>query len=269
MSQDAVAPAAACRNCGAGLVGEYCQSCGEPRPNPHEYQWKHLVHDAIHEFIHLDGKIFRTLWLLIARAGFLTQEYWAGRRTAYIRPLRLYIVVAAVHLLLISHNFYRVELFKHVDSSGGLGKYLDTIAVRTNRTPAEVEQSANSHLAKAYSVMQYTAVLAFALVPWVVYRRQKPYYVQHFIFSLHVYCFYFLLTGALALLITREQWVGSRFLPLITLAYLLIALRRLYGESWFTSVWKAVVIRIGLFATEFAVLGFALAYAILQVQLGH
>ena len=50
---------------------------------------------------------------------------------------------------------------------------------------------------------------------------------------------------------------------------LALALRRLYAESWCSTAWKAVVVRVGLFAAKFVVLGLAFADAIVQVQRGH
>src|SRR3712207_7333270 len=55
------------------------------------------------------------------------------------------------------------------------------------------------------SATQYCAVLGFALVPWMLYRRRRPYYLQHVIFSMHIYCFYFLLTAVVSQLLDRKS----------------------------------------------------------------
>jgi hypothetical protein len=219
----------------------------------------------LHEFLHLDGKIFRTLWLLIARAGFLTSEYWQGRRTSYIRPLRLYIFIAAIHAIAMSHSFYRVDLFKTQDRGRMLERVIEQRAKRTGLTVAAVEEQINQKLGKAYSIAQYFGVLGFALFPWMLYKRRRPYYIQHLIFALHVYCFYFVLTAAVSPFLTAAQWQRSP-LPLVTLAYIVFALRRLYLESWWSAIWKAVALRFGLFLTEFAVLSIALTYAIAAIK---
>lgn len=267
MSQEAAATSAACRNCGAGLVGQYCHNCGEPRPDHHEFQWKHIAHDAVHEFLHLDGKIFRTLWLLVSRAGFLTREYWAGRRTAYIRPLRLYIFIATIHLVVITTTLYRMDTFKSGEIGRPLVRLFERIAVERNVTAAEVDEAATRHLAKAYAVAQYVAVLGFAIFPWMLYRRRVPYYVQHFIFSLHVYSFYFLMTTVTGFLVKSAEWVRSPAYAL-TWLYLVFALRCLFGETWWPALWKGLVLRIGLFITEFVVVAIALFYAIFRLRLG-
>jgi Protein of unknown function (DUF3667) len=48
-----------------------------------------LLHDLPHDVWHVDGKLKRTLRALFVRPGFLPAEYTAGRRVAYIAPLRL------------------------------------------------------------------------------------------------------------------------------------------------------------------------------------
>jgi hypothetical protein len=55
-----------CPNCGLELTGVYCSNCGQRavdlRPTLHE-----LLHEAAHEFFHFDGKIVRTIGLLLFR----------------------------------------------------------------------------------------------------------------------------------------------------------------------------------------------------------
>src|SRR5688572_21262603 len=79
-----------CRNCDAPLSGAYCSRCGQKvahlQVSLHEF-----VHEATHELLHLDGKIVRTLKLLLFAPGALTNEFLAGRRARHIGPLRLYL----------------------------------------------------------------------------------------------------------------------------------------------------------------------------------
>ena len=73
-----------CLNCGASLQGPYCHACGQkavhPVANVHDF-----VHEATHEFLHLDGKILNTVKLLVMKPGQLTREFVEGRRTRSAR----------------------------------------------------------------------------------------------------------------------------------------------------------------------------------------
>jgi hypothetical protein len=46
--------------------------------------------------VSLDGRLWRTLYALVAKPGFLTQEYFRGRRKRYVRPARLYLVTSVI-----------------------------------------------------------------------------------------------------------------------------------------------------------------------------
>lgn len=90
-----VAEVATCPNCGALRAGSYCAACGQ-KPMPLKPTLGHLVHEVTHELTNLDGKIFRSLRMLIASPGFLTRELFAGRRASYVAPLRLYLAASVL-----------------------------------------------------------------------------------------------------------------------------------------------------------------------------
>ncbi len=81
---------AACPNCGNRRVGRYCSICGQ-KASPLAPTLGYFMHELTHEVLHVDGKIFRSLRLLLTRPGFLTREIFAGRRASYISPIRLYL----------------------------------------------------------------------------------------------------------------------------------------------------------------------------------
>jgi len=88
-----VAGSGNCRNCGAAAPGEYCPSCGQETrvalPTLREF-----MRDAMGRLVGFDGRLWRTLYGLVLRPGFLTKEYFAGRRRRYVRPGRLFLVMS-------------------------------------------------------------------------------------------------------------------------------------------------------------------------------
>jgi hypothetical protein len=46
--------------------------------------------------VHFDSLIFRTLFPLLFRPGFLVNEYLAGRRARYLNPIRMYVFLSIV-----------------------------------------------------------------------------------------------------------------------------------------------------------------------------
>ena len=82
-----------CRNCGADAPAAYCPACGQETtialPTARQF-----LRDAAGRYVALDGRLWRTLQALLFRPGFLTREYFAGRRRRYIRPGRLFLVLS-------------------------------------------------------------------------------------------------------------------------------------------------------------------------------
>ena len=74
---------------------------------------------------------------------------------------------------------------------------------------------------------------AFALLLALTYRRQRRYYVEHLIFALHAHAFTFLVLTGVAL---WPAFDGNGPGPVVVMGalavYLLVALRRVYGQGW-------------------------------------
>ncbi|MEO7601675.1 MAG: DUF3667 domain-containing protein [Sphingomicrobium sp.] len=78
-----------CLNCGTALQGDFCHACGQ-----HARVHRTLtafVHDLLHGVLHLDGKVWRTLPMLVRRPGVLTRRYIDGERAKFISPLALFL----------------------------------------------------------------------------------------------------------------------------------------------------------------------------------
>jgi hypothetical protein len=91
----------ACRNCHAPLRGEFCASCGQ-REGRGDLHFGEAVSDILGDVVTWDSRVWRTLFPLLFRPGFLSAEFNAGRRMRYMPPFRLYIVVSFLMFLVIS-----------------------------------------------------------------------------------------------------------------------------------------------------------------------
>ena len=98
-------PNQVCANCGAPLLGEYCYACGQPVKG----MIRHLssvLGDVFDTVLNIDSRIVHTLPALFLRPGFLTHEYFAGRRVRYVTPFRLmfFLCLGAFFAMQISFN---------------------------------------------------------------------------------------------------------------------------------------------------------------------
>lgn len=93
-------PAGTCPECGNALGGHYCANCGQEAelklPSFGEF-----IREFIGDQVALEGKLLRSLAVLVRWPGRLTAEYVAGRRQRYVRPLRLYLSLSLVFFLVL------------------------------------------------------------------------------------------------------------------------------------------------------------------------
>ena len=87
-----------CLNCGIEVAGRFCQQCGQENVEVKESFFQLLRH-FVEDLTHFDGKLWKTVKLLLFKPGSLTKLYIEGKRASYIHPIRMYIFVSAVFFL--------------------------------------------------------------------------------------------------------------------------------------------------------------------------
>ena len=89
-----------CLNCGTRRRGEFCHACGQPA---HVHRSLGAIwHDLAHGAFHFEGRIWRTLPLLIVRPGELTRRYIHGERARFVSPLALFLFIVFVLFSMLS-----------------------------------------------------------------------------------------------------------------------------------------------------------------------
>ena len=247
------AAVAECANCGAQLEGPFCQSCGQKAASAH-LGLHEVLHEVTHEFLHLDGKIFQTLKLLITKPGQLTLDLVAGRRMRYVGPLRLYLTASLLFFLLLTvlPGGRESVLNVTVSNEQSRGWTLRTGPVREEPRPSVSPEVERIRQEVAERIVHNLPRVVFAMVPvtalltFAFYRRRQPQYVAHLYYSVHMHSFVFL-AGAANVLLSRVGPVGD-LLALVNGvwvgSYHFLALRRVFGESWGRTLWKGSTIAV-------------------------
>ena len=269
------APLTACTNCGAQSADLYCARCGERQPGHHDLSVGHFVHDLVHEFVHLDSKLFRTLRDLITRPGFVTEEYFAGRKSRYIPPLRLFLALFALQFLAFTFYkpaaLYTMASMEKFDQAGQLTTLLERKAARRHLTKEELEQRIDERWHKNYSLLQLVNILGMALVLKLLHPRR--YLVQHLVFAAHFLAFSYIVMLAISWPIYAAagfqpgllQKIVAGITIAIALVYLYIAQRRFYSESRLAAAIKTVLLWGGRFVIQVLLMGGSLIAAIAMV----
>lgn len=297
---DAGEASAVCASCGHAVAGGYCSRCGEEVLEPSKLTLRYfLSHTVVNELLNLDGKIWRTLRLLLFRPGFLALEYAAGRRRPYINPLRVLIVVIIVYVLATQNGVgftlgvggFKLSIAPVPMSSISIGGTLDQVdrfeilermfverfGPAENATPEQRDRF-NRMLNGFATPLSFTAVFVMALLLYACFRRRRPLLVEHIVFSMHYFsaALLWLLVPLLAFALKLPRLSVPAALAVLLLVqlwqfvYLTIATRRFYfapDRKWFVAWPVCAIVAVAahllsslfLTAVQFAGVAFAIA----------
>jgi hypothetical protein len=222
----------ACLNCHTPLAGVYCHSCGQ-KDQPAVLPLRAIAGESIAEVFSLDGRLFRTLRMLFRKPGFLTSEYLAGRRAAWVAPLRLYLLVSVVYFLVLGLTGF--DTFFFAGSSPGSPAYRYT---------------------RLLPKVMFVILPAFALLLKLLYPRRL--YFEHLVTSLHLHSITFALLAVHTILISTwdkaPSWLRLIVFILIDVpaqlavfVYFFLTLRCVYGSSRVLTALKMVLLVFGYF----------------------
>ena len=94
-----------CANCTRPIDGDaqkFCPACGQPTP-AHRIDWHFLGHELEHSILHMDLGVFFTLKNLMLRPGHMIRHYIEGRRAGIVKPLLLFMMSAALLIVLAKY----------------------------------------------------------------------------------------------------------------------------------------------------------------------
>ncbi len=90
-----------CPNCREPLLGAFCYGCGQPKKGFIRHL-SGIIGDFLDTVFNIDSRTLRTVLPLFFRPGFLSVEYFEGRRVRYVTPLRLYFFFSVFAFLAVS-----------------------------------------------------------------------------------------------------------------------------------------------------------------------
>jgi hypothetical protein len=228
-----------------------------------------MIKEFTSHAFNLDSRFLKTVKYLLFKPGWLTIEYFKGRRQSYISPLRLYLIFSMLYFLTFAvQNFYEdiskgVKLVEtgiqaiEVDSLetmltetvNNLASAPDTtrngiIEIFNQDVQMDSEEFTSSFINSAPKVMFFLLPLA-ALILKLLYRR-KILYFQHLIFLLHVHSFFFLTMFVFRII--HFEIVFAIFF-LLSSVYLYTALKKYYQQSIIKTL-----IKLSLFSTFYFII---------------
>lgn len=98
-----------CLNCETSLAKEnyFCPQCGQKRTTG-RISFRQLILQFFEDTINWDARLFRTIRVLFV-PGKLTEEFFLGRQVPYWQPLRLFLFLAALQMLVVNASLNNVN----------------------------------------------------------------------------------------------------------------------------------------------------------------
>ncbi len=268
-----------CGNCQAELTGPYCAQCGQ-HAHASARSISALWNDGWHALTHVDGRIWRSLQLLLFKPGELTRLYFANRRASHVPPVRLYLIISVVTFALIGLGFDGNEAVK-IDASGtaaagtaGPSDNCDINAdggvlnARLKRACEKILVDGGASFGRL--LMDSVPRAMFLMLPLIAllmllfYWRPRRLYVEHFVFLLHTHAALFLWAILFWGLVAATNGLGvsplGDFLQalwlLLAALYIWWALRRFYMQGR------------ALTTLKFGALSFVYLFAVIVTMVG-
>jgi hypothetical protein len=268
-----------CPECEEALVGDFCHHCGEKRPESRDLSVRHFFSEAAQELTSVEhSKLYYTLRSLLLRPGFLTNEWVAGRRRRYLKPLNLCLGILAVSLFAFSVykpvSTYDLETLLKQDGRPEVFRPIDRLAERKHTDRSSLLDRISDKWQRYMSLAPLPIVGVFALALQVVFMFSRRYFVEHLVFSMHfvafstltvvllwpVYFFIGIKQGPLNYSIAAVKW-------LVDIVYMYFAVRAVYGLRPARTLLAAVLLVAGYFATYLFFLLAAVIAATVSVAL--
>jgi hypothetical protein len=244
---------------------------------PHRPGIKNLSKEALHDLVHFDRKIFKTIPLLLFKPGYLTEKSLSGDRDLYVRPFSLFVFLNFVFFLIKSKGVFNYTLSSYQN------RFAEIIAKKQAALHITAEiMSERFNTAIRFEEKEYLVIMVplFALFVMILYFKKKYHYGEHLFFSLHFYSFFIILLSLLAPFLRFVQWLMDIFhtgrdlthseYPLVIVMvvtsafYLFISLKRVYRQNNLLTIVKALILSISVIFLIVYVYRIALFFIVLR-----
>lgn len=222
-----------CRNCGHVVESKYCTACGQLAASFHR-PIATLISETISDTFTYDGRLARTIPVLLFRPGRLTRNYTEGKRARYVPPFRLFLLASLLFYFVLFaivpagqviniDDETRAEIAQNIiegdanetaaeapetapEGNANVSVELDAGAYEPGPAEARVVAALNNPEQFAAELENWLPRLSIAMVPMTILAfvllhlwRRSIYVYDHAIHALHVHSWVYL-TGTVVML---------------------------------------------------------------------
>ena len=220
-----------CKNCASLLHGKFCSFCGQREHQ--KLSFSEIRKDFFDDIFDYDARLFSALKHLILKPGFLTVEYWEGKRIKHLQPFKIYLITSVLFYLVSS--YFKTEKKSIFDLSKLFLKQIHQDII------INIGSILNSY-SQEIELILFTPITGLVLM--VLYKRTNHAFLHHMIASIHLSSFIFLILSVIETLSNILAGFAQyfAFLNIIIPLYSVLMLSHIYKESITKSIIKVFVI---------------------------
>jgi hypothetical protein len=259
-----------CAACGAERRGTFCCACGQRRPRPEDESLWHFLREGFAVVTSADGKLWRSARGLFV-PGKLTADHFAGRRSLYLHPVRLFLILNVVFFFVLSGaggSVFRGPLSSHTDAGfyGPLARQVSERQAEAWATPEAYETAFDQQADTLAPTLIALLVPVVALALGLVLLPARASGVRHLVFATHTVAAIMATTLLLIIVVGVPVYVAALLgyrgaltasldivlEPLAILcvcAYFVLGVRRAYGVPWWGATLSGLAVAsFGMYA---------------------
>lgn len=253
--------------------------------HPTQTSITNLLKQVLSEVFFVDGRIFRTIKTLISQPGKLPLDDCSDQDLSGISPFRIFFGANLLFFFLIpilTTSQFQLFEFTLESLTAGNEAYQSVVKSQTQRLGISDEiyqERVNATLNYSKSAFMFLVVPIFALPLFMLNYRNRSYYYEHFVFSLHFFSFFLvsfiatviafrlgtLLAGETPLAVNLTAAVCLCVWSLWILLYLTLAMARFYKTRKIYCVLKLPVVLAGFILTFGLYAQFLFVHAVISI----
>jgi Protein of unknown function (DUF3667) len=264
-----------CPTCLETVASAFCPGCGERPVSPPDFTLRGILAQMVKVVVGIDGRVVRSLRLLVTRPGALTEAYVEGRRKPFVGPFQLFFLANLAFFVVQSLTHTKIfssPLESHLhrqDWSATAQALLARHLEATHDTIARFAPLFDQAVILNAKSLVILMVAPFALLLPIVFVGSRKPFAVHLAFALHLYAMLLLLfCGALGVVgvnvlvggVGLESAALDNVLTTLNLIvcaiYLYVAAGRVYGGGPVLRAAKVAVLTLAIGAI---VLGYRFA----------
>ncbi len=246
-----------CLNCGTEYEGRFCPECGQ-RASVGRLTMLSVLRSFLAVAGFSNGKLWKTLLHSVTRPGHMIREYLQGKRTYYIKPLNLLVVLSLLFVIL--QNVLPINLFSDGNSvemtedTRAILAQADSLEHSGEGTKISINGMELSEKIKPIvdtmedwfrgNMGYYRLLCQLLLIPGTMlcFRKSKTYPKSNLPENFFIQVFVSNQLMLLDLLWLLCSWGRYRLPTLIFLLVLIYDYKQLFGFSWGRTTWKVALV---------------------------